>query len=117
MGSDSAETLMSLLPPVGWADVATKHDLAALEERLALRLDGRIGTVEGRMGGLEARMDGFDKRMDGFDKRMDGFDKRMAAMQLDLAGIRKEITSMQWRIFAAILVLVPSLVVPLVTLR
>lgn len=34
MGSDSAETLMSLLPPVGWADVATKHDLAALGDRV-----------------------------------------------------------------------------------
>ncbi len=29
-GPDGAETLMELLPPVGWADVATKHDLDAL---------------------------------------------------------------------------------------
>jgi len=30
---------MELLPPVGWADVATKHDLAALEERMNLRFE------------------------------------------------------------------------------
>jgi hypothetical protein len=36
IGVEKAETLMSMLPPVGWADVATKHDLAELEERLKL---------------------------------------------------------------------------------
>ena len=37
MGEESGTTLMELLPPVGWADVATKHDLAVLEQRLDLR--------------------------------------------------------------------------------
>ena len=27
MSEEAADTLMELLPPVGWADVATKHDL------------------------------------------------------------------------------------------
>jgi hypothetical protein len=34
LGAEHAETMMELLPPVGWADVATKHDLGALEQRL-----------------------------------------------------------------------------------
>jgi hypothetical protein len=30
---------MSLLPPVGWADVATNRDMAALEDRIDLRFE------------------------------------------------------------------------------
>ncbi len=39
IGTERADTMMALLPPVGWADVATKHDLAALEVRLDQRFD------------------------------------------------------------------------------
>lgn len=38
MGKERASTLMTLLPPVGWADVATKHDLDELAERLQLAM-------------------------------------------------------------------------------
>lgn len=34
LGPDEANILMEHLPPVGWADVATKHDLDALAELL-----------------------------------------------------------------------------------
>ena len=42
MGSDEADTLMSLLPPVGWADVATKQDLAHLEIRIKGELHAEL---------------------------------------------------------------------------
>lgn len=38
----AADALMELLPPVGWADVATKRDLDALETRLETRIEGAI---------------------------------------------------------------------------
>ncbi len=38
IGAERAETLMSMLPPVGWADVATKDDLAALDARFEAKL-------------------------------------------------------------------------------
>lgn len=37
MGEGPADTLMAMLPPVGWADVATKHDLDQL--RVATKRD------------------------------------------------------------------------------
>jgi hypothetical protein len=42
MSRESADTLMELLPPVGWADVATKQDLVALGDRLEARIMGAM---------------------------------------------------------------------------
>ena len=52
----AAEALMSLLPPVGWADVATKQDLRALEDSLRGELRGEIGGLHGEIGGLRGEM-------------------------------------------------------------
>ena len=53
MGDDAGITLMELLPPVGWADVATKQDVARVEEQIA-RLEARFDEFEER---LELRFD------------------------------------------------------------
>jgi hypothetical protein len=52
LGPKEAGTLMSYLPPVGWADVATKRDLDELEGRLRaeiqlLRSDLRSDLLSG----------------------------------------------------------------------
>ena len=48
LGTTEADTLMSMLPPVGWADVATKQDLDQLERRLRAELtaDFRLAILE-----------------------------------------------------------------------
>ena len=51
-----AETLMDLLPPVGWADVATKRDLAQMESRLELRFESMHHRFEGELHRLEGEL-------------------------------------------------------------
>lgn len=66
IGASPASTLMSAIPPVGWADIATKHDLAQLEMRMDLRFDAvkfELRTeLRTELGALRAEMyDGFGR--------------------------------------------------------
>jgi hypothetical protein len=54
MGSDRAATMMGLLPPVGWAEIATKHDLAELEDRLTVRIEALESRVDSKLDRLRS---------------------------------------------------------------
>jgi hypothetical protein len=56
IGAGPTETLMSLLPPVGWADVATKHDVARIETLLNARIDGLETEFNARIDGLRTEV-------------------------------------------------------------
>jgi hypothetical protein len=58
-GDDAGITLMELLPPVGWADVATKQDVAHLEAVMSVRFE----TVEGRLGILDSKVDDLSREI------------------------------------------------------
>ena len=49
LGTTVADAVMQHLPPVGWAEVANKYDLAALEARMDLRFDGLEARLELRI--------------------------------------------------------------------
>jgi hypothetical protein len=76
LGRDHADTLMSLLPPVGWADVATKHDLHELETRLGYRFE----SVEQRFVSMDQRFEAIDQRFEAIDQRFEAIDQRFKAM-------------------------------------
>ena len=78
LGTQVADTLMALLPPVGWADVATKDDLLQLEARLDARLDARFARAEGR---TDARFGAVDARFEALDARFSRVDARFAQLE------------------------------------
>ena len=57
MGQERASTMMNLVPPVGWADVATRHDLDELDARLTTRIDTLEDKLDARFDALESRFD------------------------------------------------------------
>ena len=73
------------LPPAGWAEVATKHDLANLEERLELRSAGRFAAIDGRFDRVDERFNTIDERFKALDWRFQAFDDRL---QAGMSGLR-----------------------------
>ncbi|HVM15276.1 MAG TPA: hypothetical protein VM287_13245 [Egibacteraceae bacterium] len=84
LGPVPAETLLGYLPPGGWADVATKHDLRELEERLEMR----FGAMEELFG---ARLETMEHRL------LSRMDQRLAAQA-------RAMTQQTWAILGAVLV-------------
>jgi len=65
LGKEAAMTLAELLPPVGWADVATKHDLHELERRLDLRFDAMDLRFEAMAGNTDLRFEALEHKVIG----------------------------------------------------
>ena len=99
LGQSGANSLMELLPPVGWADVATRRDLDALE--------GRLG---GRIDALDTRIDALDARLSG---RMDGLAGRMEAMEERVLGRIEHVARVQTWSYAGALIAAMGLVAAL----
>ena len=91
LGPEEATTLIEHFPPVGWADVATKHDLVALEQRIDLRfdrVDDRFKVIDDRFKVIDDRFKVVDEKFTRLEEslgwRFDGLDDRIKAATSDL---------------------------------
>ena len=108
-GGDVADTLMNLLPPVGWADVATRHDVAHLEtvmdakfeavEVQFRRVDERFGDMDRQLAQLRADI---DLRVGSLERRLDEHcvqsDDRWDRTQAQFDAVRAEANRNVYRV-------------------
>ena len=121
LGREETKVLMGYLPPVGWADVAAKRDLDALESRMDMRFD----RVDERFAGADRRLTEMDRRWDERFTEMDRrWDERFTEMdrrwderftQVDrrlerLEGIPREFRSLLYALMSFMAVMVGAMV-------
>jgi len=90
LGHEHADTLMTYLPPEPGAQVATRSDVAVLEQRfdrleelLGLRfdaIDGRFQRVDQRFEQVDQRFEQVDQRFEQVDQRFEQLDGRLHRM-------------------------------------
>jgi len=73
---------MEMMPPVGWADVATKRDLDALEQRMDLRfeaMDHRFEAIDHRFEAMEQCFESMDRRFDATGHQIEAMEHKLLA--------------------------------------
>ena len=113
LGDEEGITLMELLPPVGWADVATKQDLRMIDVRfdaLEARMDARFDAVDARFGAVDARFGAVDARFDAVDGRFDRIDDRLATLDSRFDDLTREFRGQTWRLITLMVAFVGVIV-------
>ena len=140
-GDEPAMTLMESLPPVDWHELATKDDLAALEERVnarfevvdarfdALRVElgaridtglagvrGEVAELRGEMSAMNARFEVVDARFDAVGHRIDkGLADLRGELKLDMARLTRDMARQTYVILAGLVAIITPIYIALFT--
>ena len=86
LGEGPAATMMELLPPLGWADVARRSDLVSVGGEMA-GLRGEMAELRGEMAELRAELKGEMAQL-------------RAELKGEMAGLRAELQAQLPRLYA-----------------
>ena len=112
-GDEPAMTLMESLPPVDWHELATKDDLAALEERV----NAKFEVVDARFDALRVELGArIDTGLTGLGAKIDtGLADLRGETKLDMARLTRDMARQTYVILAGLAAIITPIYIALFT--
>lgn len=108
LGKEAADTLMAYLPPVGYADVATKSDvellraeMAAMESRLIARMQTHAADVAEKFAAVAEKFSDVNGKFSDVSEKFSDVNERIAEVHEAIAKVHEGMaTQARWFVVA-----------------